>query len=39
MRVALTIADLEHHDHVSHGDVLAALSLRQRGFDDAALAA
>jgi magnesium chelatase family protein len=39
MRVALTIADLEHHDRVTHGDVLAALSLRQRGTDDTALAA
>jgi predicted ATPase with chaperone activity len=40
MRVAQTIADLEHHDRVTHDDLLAALSLRQRGYDDAtALAA
>jgi magnesium chelatase family protein len=39
MRVARTIADLAHHDRVTHEDVLAALSLRQRGYDDAALAA
>jgi magnesium chelatase family protein len=39
MRVARTIADLAHHDRVTHEDLLAALSLRQRGFDDAALAA
>jgi magnesium chelatase family protein len=39
MRVARTIADLEHRDRVTHDDVLAALSLRQRGSDDAARAA
>jgi magnesium chelatase family protein len=39
MRVARTIADLAHHERVTHEDVLAALSLRQRRFDDAALAA
>jgi magnesium chelatase family protein len=40
MRVARTIADLEHHERVTHDDLLAALSLRQRGDDDAtALAA
>jgi magnesium chelatase family protein len=39
MRVARTIADLEHHDRVTRDDVLAALSLRQRGDEDAALAA
>ncbi len=39
MRVARTIADLEHHDRVTRGDLLAALSLRQRGPDDSALAA
>jgi magnesium chelatase family protein len=39
MRVARTIADLAHHDRVTHEDVLAALSLRQRGYDEAALAA
>jgi magnesium chelatase family protein len=39
MRVARTIADLAHHERVTHEDLLAALSLRQRGFDDATLAA
>jgi magnesium chelatase family protein len=39
LRVARTIADLEHHDHVSHGDLLTALSLRQRGPAETALAA
>jgi magnesium chelatase family protein len=39
LRVARTIADLEHHDRVTRDDVLAALSLRQRGFEGAALAA
>jgi magnesium chelatase family protein len=39
MRVARTIADLAHHDRVTHEDVLAALSLRQHGYDEAALAA
>ncbi len=39
LRVARTIADLAHHDRVTHEDLMAALSLRQRGHDDAALAA
>jgi magnesium chelatase family protein len=39
MRAARTIADLAHHDRVMHEDVLAALSLRQRGYDDISLAA
>jgi predicted ATPase with chaperone activity len=39
MRVARTVADLAHHDRVTREDLLAALSLRQRGVDDAALAA
>jgi magnesium chelatase family protein len=39
MRLARTVADLAHHDRVTREDLLAALSLRQRGVDDAALAA
>ena len=39
VRVARTIADLEGHDHVTHRDLLTALSLRQRGDADALLAA
>jgi magnesium chelatase family protein len=39
LRVARTIADLEHHDEVTHADVLMALGLRQRGPAEAALAA
>lgn len=39
LRVARTIADLDHHDRVTHADVLAALSLRQRGSENSALAA
>jgi magnesium chelatase family protein len=39
LRVARTIADLEHHARVTHGDLLTALSLRQRATSDAALAA
>jgi predicted ATPase with chaperone activity len=39
MRVARTIADLAHHERITHEDLLAALSLRQRGVDDAARAA
>ena len=39
LRVAQTIADLEQHDQVTHSDLLTALSLRQRGFEDTALAA
>jgi magnesium chelatase family protein len=31
LRVALTISDLEQHDWVTQADLLAALSLRQRG--------
>jgi magnesium chelatase family protein len=39
LRVARTIADLDDRDRLSHADVLTALSLRQRGFSDEALAA
>lgn len=39
LRVAQTIADLESHDRVTHADLLTALSLRQRGPADTALAA
>ncbi len=39
VRVALTISDLEHHDRVTRGDVLTALSLRQRGPAELTLAA
>ncbi|MDQ6815983.1 MAG: YifB family Mg chelatase-like AAA ATPase [Actinomycetota bacterium] len=39
LRVARTIADLEHHAKVTHGDLLTALSLRQRTSVDSALAA
>jgi magnesium chelatase family protein len=39
LRVARTIADLEHRDLVTQGDVLTALSLRQRGNDDLVRAA
>jgi magnesium chelatase family protein len=39
LRVALTIADLEHHDRVTEADVLTALSLRQRGPAEFAVAA
>lgn len=39
VRVARTIADLEHHDQVTGRDVLTALSLRQRGTGGRALAA
>jgi magnesium chelatase family protein len=39
LRVARTIADLEGHDRVTQADVLMALSLRQRGGAEAALAA
>jgi magnesium chelatase family protein len=39
LRVARTIADLEHHERVTRGDVLTALSLRQRGSAETALAA
>ena len=39
MRVARTIADLEHHATVTNADLLTALSLRQRGTPEPALAA
>lgn len=39
LRVARTIADLERRELVTQADVLTALSLRQRGNDDQALAA
>jgi magnesium chelatase family protein len=39
LRVARTIADLERRDVVTVADVLTALSLRQRGDADQALAA
>ena len=39
VRVAQTIADLEAHDRVTHADLLTALSLRQRGEAETALAA
>jgi magnesium chelatase family protein len=39
LRVARTVADLREHDLVSHGDLMAALSLRQPGRSEAALAA
>jgi magnesium chelatase family protein len=39
LRVARTIADLEQHEPVTETDVLTALSLRQRGPSEAALAA
>jgi magnesium chelatase family protein len=39
LRVARTIADLEGHERVTQGDVLLALSLRQRVGDETALAA
>jgi magnesium chelatase family protein len=39
LRVARTIADLEHHARVTHADLLTALSLRQRTSADSALAA
>jgi magnesium chelatase family protein len=39
LRVARTIADLERRDRVTQSDVLLALSLRQRGGIEAALAA
>jgi predicted ATPase with chaperone activity len=29
--VARTVADLEHHQRVTHDDVLTALGLRQHG--------
>jgi magnesium chelatase family protein len=31
LRVARTIADLEHHERVTRTDVLTALAMRQRG--------
>jgi magnesium chelatase family protein len=39
LRVARTIADLGRHERVAHADLLTALSLRQRGQAEAALAA
>jgi magnesium chelatase family protein len=39
LRVARTIADLEHHARVTQGDLLTALSLRQRATTDSVLAA
>jgi predicted ATPase with chaperone activity len=39
LRVARTIADLEGRDRVSAGDVLMAVSLRQRDRYEGALAA
>jgi magnesium chelatase family protein len=39
LRVARTIADLEHHERVTRADVLTALALRQRGGSATALAA
>lgn len=39
LRVARTLADLDGRDRVTHADVLTALSLRQRGFSEEALAA
>ncbi len=38
LRVARTIADLEHHDRVTQADLLTALGLRQQGAREAALA-
>jgi predicted ATPase with chaperone activity len=37
--VARTIADLEHHEHVTRSDVLTALAMRQRAGSAAELAA
>jgi magnesium chelatase family protein len=39
LRVAQTIADLSGHARVTHGDLLTALSLRQRGEAERTLAA
>jgi magnesium chelatase family protein len=39
LRVARTIADLEHHERVTRGDVLTALAMRQRTGAAAELAA
>ena len=39
LRVARTIADLDRREGVSEADLLTALSLRQRGGSEAALAA
>ena len=39
LRVARTIADLEHHERVTQADILLALSLRQRAGGGVALAA
>jgi magnesium chelatase family protein len=34
LRVARTVADLNGHDHVHHGDLLLALSMRQRSAEE-----
>jgi magnesium chelatase family protein len=39
LRVARTIADLEGHERVLEGDVLLALSMRQRGADEPGVSA
>jgi predicted ATPase with chaperone activity len=39
LRVARTLADLQHRDRVTGEDVLTALSLRQRSSSEGALAA
>ncbi len=39
LRVARTIADMSGHERITEGDVLTALSLRQRGQAESALAA
>jgi magnesium chelatase family protein len=39
LRVARTIADLEHREFVTHAEILMALSLRQRAGTEGALAA
>ena len=39
LRVARTIADLKGHEMVAHGDLMTALSLRQRGGSEDAVAA
>jgi magnesium chelatase family protein len=39
LRVARTVADLEHHERVTRADVLTALGMRQRGGSTTAMAA
>jgi magnesium chelatase family protein len=39
LRVARTIADLRAHEHVTHGDLMTALSLRQQSPAETSLAA